>query len=76
MKSEQDYLADLDAVVLPLTREWIEIIFDKPGVNYNFVLPLTREWIETLDCSLISSTENVLPLTREWIEIFQSLYYS
>ena len=32
--------------VLPLTREWIEIVYIALRVLSRSVLPLTREWIE------------------------------
>ena len=35
-----------EPVVLPLTREWIEIYSDKVSPHFLAVLPLTREWIE------------------------------
>ena len=33
-------------VVLPLTREWIEIFAYRRNTSLWAVLPLTREWIE------------------------------
>ena len=35
-------------IVLPLTREWIEIMVAEPVNITASVLPLTREWIEIL----------------------------
>ena len=62
-------------MVLPLTREWIEIsVASATSRALSTVLPLTREWIE------INSVNSktlvvfaVLPLTREWIEISPSV---
>ena len=36
----------MNGIVLPLTREWIEIRRKKRGQRLDLVLPLTREWIE------------------------------
>ena len=33
-------------LVLPLTREWIEIFGESLLISGEWVLPLTREWIE------------------------------
>ena len=55
--------------VLPLTREWIEMLVDFIIENAPAVLPLTREWIEMAQTSFLLTTTGVLPLTREWIEI-------
>ena len=56
-------------IVLPLTREWIEITDGQPCKTVIPVLPLTREWIEIITVFDRHSSIIVLPLTREWIEI-------
>ena len=56
-------------IVLPLTREWIEISLRILSCKRFIVLPLTREWIEIARCFLKPEHLPVLPLTREWIEI-------
>ena len=55
--------------VLPLTREWIEILPEDVNSLPEDVLPLTREWIEISVGTQNSKAAKVLPLTREWIEI-------
>ena len=40
-----DYIRRL-SIVLPLTREWIEMLFLQHDNEIQGVLPLTREWIE------------------------------
>ena len=60
-------------MVLPLTREWIEIFHQYKGAVTSAVLPLTREWIEIRCVTLVTDEVLVLPLTREWIEITQKL---
>ena len=56
-------------IVLPLTREWIEISAVGGGARSGGVLPLTREWIEMSSRLGSFHRNSVLPLTREWIEI-------
>ena len=56
-------------MVLPLTREWIEILLMPFLSSFPSVLPLTREWIEMFLHGQRAVTLLVLPLTREWIEI-------
>ena len=56
-------------IVLPLTREWIEIKTDYIDILQRLVLPLTREWIEIHRSGKTSTRRKVLPLTREWIEM-------
>ena len=62
-------------LVLPLTREWIEMF----GSLFIFavvkVLPLTREWIEIPYARYSRPKCRVLPLTREWIEMGYCLVY-
>ena len=60
--------------VLPLTREWIEILKMVLMKNFLTVLPLTREWIEMHAVVLQPDTVDVLPLTREWIEILEDMH--
>ena len=59
-------------VVLPLTREWIEMSSRQSVRPMHRVLPLTREWIEIWDNVRFIGGVDVLPLTREWIEISSS----
>ena len=68
-----DILTNIDTV-LPLTREWIEIIFLSYMRIYTDVLPLTREWIEMDMVPVIVPFISVLPLTREWIEMPKMVY--
>ena len=56
-------------IVLPLTREWIEIESLAVPASSAGVLPLTREWIEMVYEVKHLHHRPVLPLTREWIEI-------
>ena len=55
--------------VLPLTREWIEMMIICDSREQKNVLPLTREWIEIKRTRQSQKNIKVLPLTREWIEI-------
>ena len=55
--------------VLPLTREWIEIVVARYCRKIGRVLPLTREWIEMGEKYELGNFADVLPLTREWIEM-------
>ena len=59
----------LAELVLPLTREWIEISPSFAISNIEKVLPLTREWIEIGGYTQDNKILSVLPLTREWIEM-------
>ena len=59
----------LKLTVLPLTREWIEMMQSNSSEFPQTVLPLTREWIEMEIVVKIYKKNIVLPLTREWIEI-------
>ena len=60
-------------LVLPLTREWIEIDFCAAESIAEAVLPLTREWIEIFTLLSFTLLCEVLPLTREWIEMSSSI---
>ena len=72
MKSDHFREVTKKLMVLPLTREWIEM--SAPATEYYCprVLPLTREWIEITKKTKSEQIAIVLPLTREWIEILIS----
>ena len=64
------------SAVLPLAREWIEIVSAFMVTLTRLVLPLAREWIEIYLLGSCQCPNRVLPLAREWIEILEMLYLS